>query len=55
MERVEEHRFTDLEKPTPEQRDQSAGVGRRRFLAGLGAGAVALGARAALGQEKGPT
>ena len=41
MERVEEHGFTDLEKPTPEQRDRSAGIGRRRFLAGLGAGAVA--------------
>jgi len=30
------------------------GVGRRRFLAGLGAGAAALGARAALAQDKGP-
>src|SRR6476469_10789363 len=35
-----------------EQRDQSAGVGRRRFLAGVGAGAVMLGARAALAQDK---
>jgi hypothetical protein len=33
----------------PEQRDP--GVGRRRFLAGLGAGAVALGVRGALGAE----
>jgi len=38
----------------PEQRDRWPGVGRRRFLAGLGAGAVALGARGALSQEKGP-
>jgi gluconolactonase len=37
-----------------EQRDLWAGVSRRRFLAGLGAGAVALGARGALGQDKGP-
>src|SRR5690349_8945645 len=38
----------------PEQREQAAGVGRRRFLAGLGAGAVALGAGVALGEDKGP-
>ena len=38
----------------PEQQGQDSGVGRRRFLAGLGAGALALGAGAALGQEKGP-
>jgi gluconolactonase len=34
-----------------ERPDSGAGVGRRRFLAGLGAGAVALGARVALGAE----
>src|SRR5829696_8452588 len=38
----------------PEQRDQLPGVGRRRFLAGLGAGAVTLAAGSAMGQEKGP-
>jgi len=32
----------------PEQRDQLPGVGRRRFLAGLGAGAVTLAAGSAL-------
>src|SRR6185436_10704035 len=37
-----------------EQQERGTGVGRRRFLAGLGAGAVALGAGVALGQEKGP-
>ena len=35
-----------------EQRDCGAGVDRRRFLAGLGAGALALSAGRALGQEK---
>ena len=38
----------------PEQREPRAGVGRRQFLAGLGAGAIALGAGVALGEEKGP-
>ena len=38
----------------PEQQERGSAVGRRRFLAGLGAGAVALGAGVALGQEKGP-
>jgi gluconolactonase len=37
-----------------EQRDRWVGVSRRRFLAGLGGGAVALAARGALGQDKGP-
>ena len=36
----------------PEQRDGETGAGRRRFLAGVGAGALALGARMALGQDK---
>jgi gluconolactonase len=36
----------------PEQPYPWSGVSRRRFLAGLGAGAVALGAGAALGQDK---
>src|SRR5882762_1238284 len=47
-----EQEFFDLGEP--EQRGREAGVGRRRFLAGLGAGAIALGARSVLGQEKGP-
>src|SRR4029077_15424253 len=42
----------DLGEPGPQE--EGAGVGRRRFLASLGAGAVALGAGVALGQEKGP-
>src|SRR6185503_8696864 len=42
----------DLDEPG--QQEGGAGVGRRRFLAGLGAGAIALGAGVALGQEKGP-
>ena len=33
----------------PQQEDQWTGIGRRRFLTGLGAGAIALGAGAALG------
>jgi len=53
MERIQEHKFIDLEKPTRKE-ESSEGVGRRRFLAGLGAGAVALAAGSALGQEKGP-
>ena len=44
-----EQEFFDLGEP--EQRGREAGAGRRRFLAGLGAGAVALGARVALGAE----
>ncbi|HWH46695.1 MAG TPA: SMP-30/gluconolactonase/LRE family protein [Burkholderiales bacterium] len=36
----------------PEGRDRETGAGRRRFLAGVGAGALALGARMALGQDK---
>jgi gluconolactonase len=41
-----------LELGEPEQHDRSAGVNRRRFLAGLGAGAVALSAGAAMAQSK---
>jgi len=37
-----------------QQRDGGSSIGRRRLLAGFGAGAVALGARAALAQDKGP-
>jgi gluconolactonase len=47
-----EREFFDIGEP--DQRYRGTGVGRRRFLAGLGAGAAALGARIALGQEKGP-
>jgi gluconolactonase len=43
------HEFVDL--GDLEDSNRPAGVGRRRFLAGVGAGAVALGARAALGAE----
>ena len=42
-----------LDLDEPERGDRWAGVGRRRFLAGLGAGAVALAAGDALGQGKG--
>src|SRR5262250_1488345 len=45
--------FLDLGEP--EQRDRLTDVSRRRFLAGLGVGAAALGAGVALGAEpKGP-
>src|SRR4029078_7755218 len=37
----------------PGQQEGGAGGGRRRFLAGLGAGAIALGAGVVLGQGKG--
>ena len=51
MERMRQHDQIDLaDLELPEERD-GAGVGRRRFLAGLGAGAVALGARVALGAD----
>ena len=42
-----------LDLNEPERGDRWAGVGRRRFLAGLGASAVALAAGDALGQGKG--
>ena len=52
MTTTQRQEFFDLGEPN--QRDRGAGVDRRRFLAGLGAGAVALAARGALGQDKGP-
>jgi gluconolactonase len=36
----------------PEQHERGSGIDRRHFLAGLGAGALALGAGSVLGQEK---
>jgi gluconolactonase len=41
-----------FEAEDPEQRDAARGGGRRRFLAGLGAGTAALAAGAAFGQAK---
>jgi gluconolactonase len=52
MERMQLHELIDLAEPEgPEQSERAAGIGRRRFLAGIGAGAVAIGARVALGAE----
>jgi gluconolactonase len=53
MEQVQSHKFIDLTESSREleERDRATGVGRRRFLAGIGVGAVALGARVALGAE----
>src|SRR5947208_12876366 len=44
------HELVDFDKT--ERRDSGAGIGRRRFLASLGAGVGALGAGAVLGQDK---
>ena len=51
MNKTVKQELVDLES---EATGRQVGVGRRRFLTGLGAGAVALAAQGALGQEKGP-
>jgi gluconolactonase len=57
MLKVQEHDSIDLAEPADEQAEGSSALDRRRFLArvgaaGVGAGALAIGARGALSQEE---